>query len=319
MSNHTPNTPTHNPEFQKTGKAQAWIDALRLRTLPLAAAGVVIAGGIAAHYDAFSWAIFIPMFLMAECMQILSNFADEYGDLVSGVDDADRLGPIRGLQRGDITKKEMKFAMILTGVIAMILAAILLFASFGTNNWGGFFLFIGLALASIAAAVLYTVGPKPYGYIGLGDIISFLFFGVLAVIGGTYLYTHQLHPSYILPAFGLGFPVIAVLNLNNMRDCETDKAKGKITVANRLGDPDMRYYQVFLLVAAMVLFIAYPLVIGIRNPLAFFFILGFILWIKTIKAVLTIKDPRGFDKLMKPTSGATVIVALLFSLSLALF
>lgn len=306
-------------QFEKTGKVQAWIDALRLRTLPLAASGVVIATGIAVHYDAFSWRVFVPMLLMALLMQILSNFADEYGDLVSGVDDETRLGPIRGLQRGDITKDEMKRVMIGTSILTMALVFVLLFASFGTSNWGAFAVFVLLGLASVGAAILYTVGPKPYGYIGLGDIMSFLFFGVVAVIGGAYLFTHELHASYLLPAFGLGFPVIAVLNLNNMRDCETDRAKGKITVANRLGDPGMRHYQTALLIAAMVLLALYPLVLGVTNMAVYAFVVGYFIWIRTIGEVYNVRDPRDFDRFMKPTSGGTVIVAFLFALCLGLF
>lgn len=309
----------HEQLDNAAAKKSAWIEALRLRTLPLAAAGVVIAGGIGAFYHQFSWFIFIPMLLMALAMQILSNFADEYGDLVNGVDDDDRLGPIRGLQRGDITKDEMKRAMVITSGIINLLALLTIYASFGTSNWLGFFIFLVLELCCVAAAILYTIGPKPYGYIGLGDLISFIFFGVVAVVGGTYLYTHTLDARVLLPAVGLGLPVIAVLNLNNMRDCETDKSKGKVTIANLLGDPLMRYYQAGLLIVSMLLFALYPLTVGATNPLCWLFIIGYLGWIKTIQPVLTLQDRKAFDRLMKPTAGVTVIVAVLFTLCTALF
>lgn len=303
----------------RTTKQAAWIEALRLRTLPLAASGVVIAGGIGAFYHAFSWLIFIPMLLMALAMQVLSNFADEYGDLVNGVDDDDRLGPIRGLQRGDITKDEMKYAMVITSGLINLLALLTIYASFGTSNWFGFFIFFILELCCVAAAILYTIGPKPYGYIGLGDLISFIFFGIVAVVGGAYLYTHTLDARVLLPAIGLGLPVIAVLNLNNMRDCDTDKAKGKITIANLLGDHNMRLYHVALLIISMILFALYPFVVGATNPLCWLFVITYLGWIRTIKPVLTLQDKKAFDRLMKPTAGMTVIIALEFTLCLVLF
>ena len=307
-----------------SSKLSAWIEALRLRTLPLAAAGVILAAGIALHAQSFKLSIFIPMLIMALLLQILSNFADELGDLLNGVDDEDRLGPIRGLQRGDISKKEMIAAVALSSILSNIAALVCLYASFGTSSPRLFLGFFVLELICIAAAILYTVGPKPYGYIGLGDLMCFLFFGIVAVLGGVYLYTHSLNWSDLIAAIALGLPVIAVININNMRDAQTDKAKGKRSMANLLGDPAMRYYQLLLLCGSITLFLVFRYLVGDKNGgsspwYAYFFILAALIWLKTMPAVIKIKDPKIFDKLMKPTAGATVLISLLLSLSLALF
>ena len=297
-------------------KIAAWVEALRLRTLPLAAAGVIIAAGIAHYFNSFSWTIFILMLLMALGMQILSNFADEYGDLASGLDDGSRVGPIRALQRGDISKHDMKRAIIICSLINLGLVILLLIASFGASHPLGYVVFLVLGLACVGAAILYTVGPKPYGYIGLGDLMSFIFFGLIAVIGGVYLYTKSFDASLILPAVGLGLPTIAVLNLNNMRDARDDKNKGKRTVANMLGDEKMRYYHIALLVVSAVCFLAYLIMYQAINfwivPLA----LCFGVWGLTCYELMHIRLAKKFDKLMKPTSLTTVFVAIFFALSL---
>ncbi|MDO5043984.1 MAG: 1,4-dihydroxy-2-naphthoate octaprenyltransferase [Coriobacteriia bacterium] len=302
--------------YAPSKKVKAWIEALRLRTLPLAASGVIIAAGIATLYGHFSWTLFILMLLMALCMQVLSNFADEYGDLASGLDDESRVGPIRALQRGDITRDEMNKALKITSAISLGLVLLLVIASFTNTNPAGYIIFILLGLASIFAAIAYTIGPKPYGYIGLGDIASFLFFGIIAVIGGVYLFNHSLDLDVILPALGLGFPTIAVLNLNNMRDAADDKKKGKITIANKLGNHNARLYHAVLLIASIICFSAYLI---IHNAITWWFIpmiLCFALWMYTVSIVLKVKNLKRFDKLMKPTSVTTFLVAIFFSLSL---
>lgn len=297
-------------------KISAWIEALRLRTLPLAAAGVIIAAGIAHYFNAFNWTIFILMLLMALGMQILSNFADEYGDLASGLDDSSRVGPIRALQRGDISKHDMKNAMLICSIINLALVVLLLMASFGASHPLGYMSFLVLGVLCIVAAIAYTIGPKPYGYIGLGDLMSFIFFGLIAVIGGSYLYTKQLEPSILLPAIGLGLPTIAVLNLNNMRDARDDKNKGKRTVANMLGDEKMRYYHISLLALSALCFLAYLIAYQAINFWIVPLFICFGVWALTCYEVMHIRLVRKFDKLMKPTSLTTIFVAIFFALSL---
>lgn len=312
---------TTTPAHRSKQKLASWVEACRLRTLPLAAAGVILAAGIAAYYHSFQWTIFIPMLLMALSLQILSNFADELGDLLSGVDDEERLGPIRALQRGDISKKEMIAGVVISSVASNFFAVLCLLASFKTPSAPGFIGFFILELLCIAAAILYTIGPRPYGYIGLGDLISFIFFGPVAVVGGAYLYIHSLPASLWLAGFALGCPVVCVINLNNMRDAQTDKAKGKLSVANILGDPAMRLYHACILIMAMLSFIVYRYLLAEaaqgNHWYYYFFVLAYIPWIISLIKIFKLKDPRAFDMLMKPTAGASVLVSLLLSISLA--
>lgn len=310
--------------ISKQEKLLAWKEALRLRTLPLAASGCVLAGGLAFHASKFSLSIFVPMLLMAFSLQILSNFADELGDLINGIDDEDRLGPIRGLQRGDITKKEMIYAVIIAAVISNIFAVLCLLASFRSPTHPGFIIFFLIELLCILAAICYTVGPKPYGYLGLGDLSSFIFFGIVAVAGGSYLFLHELHLQQWIVATALGLPVIAVIHLNNMRDAQTDREKGKKTVANVLGDTAMRWYYVLCLTVSMILFMVHRHFISetILNPanlIGYFFIIAYLPWIKNCRYVFQIREPQKFDHLMKPTALTTVTVCLLYSISLSLF
>lgn len=297
---------------------RAWIDALRLRSLPLAVAGSIIAAGIAALHDKFSLPVFVLMLLTAVLLQVISNFADEYGDLSTGLDDETRVGPIRGMQRGDITKKEMKLALIITSVLTVVVGIALLIVGLGVDKlWlAGVLLVIGLA--SLAAAMLYTMGSHPYGYIGLGDPMSFIFFGIVAVAGGATIYLGHFDPLTLIPGFALGFPVVGVLNLNNMRDAEDDRSKGKLTMANALGDPGMRMYHTVILVLAMILFVLYPMLEGIRDPVAYVFVVGFVAYILHIRAVWRVDEPVGFDPLMKPLSLATVVLSIVYALCLAL-
>lgn len=218
----------------------AWIEAARPRTLPLAASGSFIAAGIAAAAGAFRIEVFALMFIVSILLQVIANFADDYGDLAHGLDDETRVGPKRGMQRGIITPPQMRVALTVTCLATFALGCLLIYVAFtggpalANGAAPAMIAFLVLGIAAIAAAVLYTVGPHPYGYLGLGDIMSFIFFGLVAVIAGSFLYLHAFTPGAVAAAFALGLPVAAVMNINNMRDSLADAAKGKRTIANRL-------------------------------------------------------------------------------------
>lgn len=218
----------------------AWIEAARLRTLPLAASGSFIAAGLAATAGAFRVEVFALMFVVSILLQVIANFADDYGDLAHGLDDETRVGPKRGMQRGIITPPQMRRALIGACTVTFALGCILIYVAFtggpalGAGAVTAMAVFLALGVAAIAAAVLYTVGPHPYGYLGLGDVMSFLFFGIVAVVAGSFLYVHQVTAASVVAALALGLPVAAVMNINNMRDSLADAAKGKRTIANRL-------------------------------------------------------------------------------------
>ncbi len=218
----------------------AWIEATRLRTLPLAASGSFVAAGLAVARGAWRPQVFALMLVVSVLLQVIANFADDYGDLSHGLDDETRVGPRRGMQRGIITPAQMKCALIALCLVTFVLGCLLIAVAFtggpamGADAAVAAGVFVALGVAAIAAAVLYTVGPHPYGYLGLGDIMSFVFFGLVAVIAGTFLYTHEPDAAAVVAGVALGLPVAAVMNINNMRDSLADAAKGKRTLANRL-------------------------------------------------------------------------------------
>ena len=236
----TPNESASTGHHDAREIRAAWIQAIRLRTLPLAASGSFIAAGFAALHGVFRPGVFALMFVVSMLLQVIANFADDYGDLSHGLDDDTRIGPRRGMQRGIITPRQMRHALIGLSIATFALGCGLIAVAFtggpamGKQTLGAIATFVVLGIASIAAAVLYTVGPHPYGYLGLGDIMSALFFGVVAVVGGSFLYLHQFHVLTLVAGIALGLPVAAVMNINNMRDSTADAAKGKRTIANRL-------------------------------------------------------------------------------------
>lgn len=310
-------TPTATPNEHTPQEVRAaWVEAARPRTLPLAASGSLIAAGIAAAAGVFRWEIFALMFVVSILLQVVANFADDYGDLSHGLDDETRVGPKRGLQRGVISVPQMKRALIATCALTFVLGVALVLVSFmgGPAMTGGsvaaIAVFVALGLASIAAAIFYTMGKHPYGYIGLGDFMSFLFFGVVAVVGGSFLYLHQFTWVSLVAALALGCPVMAVMNINNMRDAKRDAAKGKRTVANMLGDPAMRVYETVLLAAGAVLFLATLPMLGINNFISYFLVtVSFVMWVRVAVFLWHIPDPEKFDRLMAPTSMGSVLVA----------
>ncbi|NQY07241.1 MAG: 1,4-dihydroxy-2-naphthoate octaprenyltransferase, partial [Flavobacteriaceae bacterium] len=189
---------------------------------------------------------------------VLANFANDYGDGLKGTDNEERVGPQRAIQSGAITPKQMKNAMIVTGVITFIIALILIYRSFGKDDFINLTLFFLLGIASIVAAIRYTVGKNAYGYSGLGDVFVFLFFGLLSVVGSYYLYSKSLdNLSVFLPAIAIGLLCAAVLNLNNMRDQIPDKKAGKNTLVVKLGSQKAKLYHYTLLIIPMICMIVF--------------------------------------------------------------
>ncbi len=310
------------PTFSAQEKRAAWLEATRPRTLPLAAAGSLVAAGIAACQGLFRVEVFVLMFVTSMLLQVIANFADDYGDLTHGLDDETRVGPKRGLQRGVITLAQMRVALVVSCVVTFAMGMALIIVAFTGgpaltgSSWVAIVAFAVLGLASIAAAILYTMGKHPYGYIGLGDIMSFIFFGLVAVVGGSFLYLHEFTWVSLVAGIALGLPVMAVMNVNNMRDAKRDAAKGKRTVANMLGDPKMRVYQTALLACSAVLFLASLAGLGVANPASYVLCLVSCAgWVKVLMAMWREPDHEKFDRLMGPTSMSTVLVALVWLLA----
>lgn len=208
-----------------TNKKQAWLHAIRLRTLPLALSSILIGSFLAAFEGSFRWEVFGLAAVTTIFLQVLSNLANDYGDSVHGADSLERKGPIRAVQSGIISLPEMKRAMIVLAICSFLSGIALLYLALG--DWKLFLLFLGFGLLAIYAAITYTSGSNPYGYIGLGDISVFAFFGLLGVVGTYFLHSLDFDWLVMLPAVSLGCFSTAVLNINNIRDIDSDIKAGK--------------------------------------------------------------------------------------------
>ncbi len=295
-------------------KLQAWIHAFRLRTLPLAVSSIIMGAFLAFHHNAFRWDVSILAVLTTLLLQILSNLANDYGDSSHGVDNTDRIGPTRAVQSGTISSKEMKRAVIFFSGLALILGISLLISSLGNALLSPTFLiFLVIGIAAILSAIKYTVGKNPYGYSGFGDLFVFLFFGLTGV-GGTY-YLNTLHLSWeiLLPAISLGMFSTGVLNLNNMRDFENDKANKKHTLVVKLGLQRSKKYHTILISLGMISAVLYS-ILNLNNFIQLLYILTFLLFLKNINTVLKINDPHNFDPLLKQLALSTLIFTICFGI-----
>ncbi|WP_249977883.1 1,4-dihydroxy-2-naphthoate octaprenyltransferase [Vreelandella olivaria] len=306
-------------QFVKQRQSHAWLLAARPRTLPLACASILLGTGLAANAQAFNPAVLLLALLTAIALQILSNLANDYGDAATGADDHARIGPVRAVSSGLLSPGAMRKGMVITAIAAALFGLLLLLTAFG-NQWGHILTFLLLGAASLLAAVTYTVGlgGTPYGYRGLGDIAVFLFFGLLGVIGTYYLHTQQLSGLPFLPAVSCGLLATAVLNVNNVRDIESDARNGKITLAVRLGRANAIRYHWSLLGLALLLTLIYLVVLP--APLAGW---GCLLVAKPLidaaRALNRTHDGATLTGMLKKTAISTLLYSVLLSIGLALF
>jgi len=301
-------------------KFKAWVSAARLRTLPLSVSGIIV--GSACAYPYFSanpsfLSIFSFAILTTLLLQILSNFANDYGDGVKGTDNETRIGPQRALQSGLITPKQMKQGVIITSLLSLISALILIYISFGKDNFFTSLFFFVLGISCVAAAIKYTVGSGAYGYKGLGDLFVFIFFGLVSVIGCFYLYGMNFDFWIILPAIAIGNLSIAVLNINNMRDLESDKLVGKNTLAVKLGRERAKQYHYFIVLFALAAIVIYGLHANL-DIYKYFFIIAYIPLLKHLVFVKKNTEPRELDSQMKIVALSTFLLSVLFSIALVL-
>ncbi|MFU2048501.1 1,4-dihydroxy-2-naphthoate polyprenyltransferase [Avibacterium gallinarum] len=284
-----------------------WVETARPKTLPLAAASIVMGAALAYWDHKFSWQISLLCLITTLLLQILSNFANDYGDHQKGTDTAERIGPLRGIQHGVISAQQLK-----KGLIAVILASLFfgfLLIGIAYQSYADLLAFSLLGGLAIIAAITYTVGAKPYGYMGLGDISVLLFFGILGVCGTYYLQTHQLNLMIFLPALATGLFATAVLNINNLRDIEQDKKAGKNTLAVRLGAKNGRIYHCTLLAVGALCYAIFALA-NFHHLLSFIFLLAYPLLVKHALYVYRSQDPL----LLRPMLGQMSMLALLTNL-----
>ncbi|MFZ7172087.1 1,4-dihydroxy-2-naphthoate polyprenyltransferase [Avibacterium volantium] len=284
-----------------------WVETARPKTLPLATASIVMGAALAYWDHKFSWQISLLCLITTLLLQIISNFANDYGDHQKGSDTAERIGPLRGIQHGVISAQQLK-----KGLIAVILASLFfgfLLIGIAYQSYADLLAFSLLGGLAIIAAITYTVGAKPYGYMGLGDISVLLFFGILGVCGTYYLQTHQLNLMIFLPALATGLFATAVLNINNLRDIEQDKKAGKNTLAVRLGAKNGRIYHCTLLAVGALCYVIFALA-NFHHLLSFIFLLAYPLLVKHALYVYRSQDPL----LLRPMLGQMSMLALLTNL-----
>ena len=291
-------------------KFKAWIAAARLRTLPLSVSGIIVGSAIAKKNSLFQPEIFWLAILTTIGFQVLSNFANDYGDGIKGVDDH-REGEKRMVASGLISAKQMKYGIIITAFLTLSIALNLIIAAFGWEDFFNSLLFLVLGIISIVAALKYTIGKNAYGYSGLGDVFVFLFFGLLSVLGSNYLFTHELKWDLLLPASSIGLLSMAVLNLNNMRDIENDKKNKKNTLVVSLGSSKAKIYHYILISIAMALTLLYS-GINYHSISQFTYSITFIpLWMNLV-TVYKNKEPKLLDNELKKVALSTFLFAILF-------
>ncbi|HPG32650.1 MAG TPA: 1,4-dihydroxy-2-naphthoate polyprenyltransferase [Lentimicrobium sp.] len=291
-------------------KLNAWVHAIRLRTLPLAFSSSLLGSFIAYFDQSFKWSVLWMALLTTLFLQILSNLANDYGDSKNGADNSERVGPQRAVQSGIITAKEMRIAVIMTSLLAFISGILLIGAGIGFSVSLKWLMFLLLGIGALGAAINYTVGKKPYGYMGFGDLFVFLFFGLTGVLGTYYLHTGQFYAGLLLPATAMGLLSTAVLNLNNMRDVEGDGRAGKRTLVVIMGPSMARVYHLLLIIGAPLALTGYTL-LNYRGPGQFIFLITLPVLLLHLKVVFSTKEPSALDPQLKRlalTTFATVII-----------
>jgi len=269
-------------------------------------------GSILAYADGkINWLVAVLSLVTTVFLQILSNLANDYGDAKSGVDSDVRVGPTRAVQTGEITAEAMFKAIVAFGVLSLVSGISLLLVGLQINLT--FFIFLLVGLLAIAAAIKYTMGENPYGYSGFGDLSVFLFFGIIGVLGTYYLHTGTINLDGILPALSCSFFAVAVLNVNNIRDIESDKLTGKNSIPVRLGRDRATKYHFFLLISGIATSLIYVL-IAYKGPFQFLFLLVIPFLYKNAIAVKTLHDAKKLDPYLKQMALTTLLFVIFFGI-----
>ncbi len=306
-----------------------WIKAARLRTLPLSMSGIILGSFIARwrvleNGGTWDWRLFALAMVVTLLYQVLSNFANDYGDGIRGTDHL-RINEAeqRAVASGRITAKQMRNAVILFSVLSLVATvALLYFAFFKDNLMTEFYTFIGLGIACILAAIGYTIGEKPYGYMGLGDIMVFIFFGLVSVGGSYFLFTKEFHWDILLPATAVGLLSAAVLNLNNMRDIESDAVSGKKTLALRLGFKKAMVYEIILLQLPLIIMLIFMMMNELHTQGKYYAFIFFILMLPMTalrRKIMQVSEPKELDPFLKQVGIMTLTMSILVAFGLNYF
>ena len=299
-----------------------WIQAARLRTLPLSVSGIIVGSMYALAYptdnvltptEVFNWRIFAYAILTTLGLQILSNFANDYGDGIKGTDNEDRIGPKRAIQSGVISPQAMKRAIIITSALTLISAMLLIYYAFRYTNLSYSLFYLVLGILAIASAIRYTVGDTAYGYRGFGDAFVFVFFGLVSTMGVNFLYSKQIEFDLFLPAIAIGFLSVGVLNLNNMRDEASDRKSNKNTIVVKIGTAKAKQYHYFLIVMAMVLVVVFAINANFHFD-QYLFLLAYIPLTKHLITVHKNLEPKLLDPELKKLALSTFALSILLAI-----
>jgi len=291
---------------------RSYIKAARLRTLPLSISGIIVGSFLSVSVGLFDWFVFLLAIITTIGFQVISNFANDYGDGIKGTD-AIRTGEERMVSSGNISPKQMKLAIIITAILTIIMAIFLIYKAFGSSNFWYSLLFFCLGITSVIAAIKYTVGNSAYGYSGFGDVFVFVFFGLLSVLGSYFLFTKEIHFPVFLPAFSVGLLSTAVLNLNNMRDRENDKKSCKKTIVVKIGGKAAKRYHYSLLGLSFIFAVSY-VIITYSKPVQFIFLLAYIPLCVHSVFVYNNNEEYKLDGELKKVALSTFLFAILLGL-----
>jgi 1,4-dihydroxy-2-naphthoate octaprenyltransferase len=294
-----------------------WIKAFRLRTLPLALSSAILGSFLAYAQGTFQWKILILATTTTLFLQILSNLANDYGDAMHGIDSIHRLGPSRVTQSGLVTNKQMRLMIALFVSFSLASGSLLIFTGLHHIGWKTILVFFMLGVSAIFAAIKYTVGKNPYGYIGFGDIFVFIYFGIVGVAGTYYLHVNTFDPWILLPSSAIGLLSSGVLNLNNMRDIENDARSGKRTLVVYIGKQAAKIYHLVLISLSIVFSLVYTFV-HFNSFYQFLFILTCPLFVLNVIVVMKNTEPGELNKELKKLALSTFAFSVTFGLGLIL-
>ena len=296
---------------------KASIKSMRLRTLPLSLAGVILGVTLAADKtDVSPWTAAL-IFLTTVCLQILTNLSNELGDTISGTDSADRQGPQYALGSGEMTIGDIKKLILMFIGLCVISGLAMIQVSFGSLFKTESICLEALGAAAIVGAMKYTLGKNPYGYKGLGDVFVFIFFGLVSVLGGYYVAARELPPLImLLPASAIGCFSVGVLNVNNIRDMKTD-AVNRVTMAIKLGMKGARIYQTILIAMGWVLMVTFCLLYK-PDPGHFLFLAVAPLHMVHLRGVWT-RTEKALDPMLPLLVMSTFILSILAGAGFLIF
>lgn len=304
-----------------------WIEAARIRTLPLSVSGIIVGSmyalanptdNILTPTEVFNWRIFGFAILTTLGLQILSNFANDYGDGIKGTDNEDRVGPKRAIQSGVISPQAMKVAIIITALLTLLSAILLIYFAFTDTNIYYSLFYLVLGILAILSAIRYTIGSKAYGYRGFGDVFVFVFFGLVSTLGVNFLYSEQIDIKLLLPAAAIGFLSVGVLNLNNMRDEESDRKVGKNTLVVKMGGKKAKLYHYFLVIFSMVLVVVFALINNFKFD-QYLFLLAYLPLTNHLITVYKNKNAKALDPELKKLALSTFLLSVLLALCMIYF